>query len=194
MKANERISGAPRTSIWRSARAKATRTMPIPSFKLAATRSAPKFLSSHRETALCSSLTETHPLHPYCKQTLRHGKLQDALAGSMMGSSGARSASHRPWRYLQVDRSSSSSARPTHIGGLEVWVSHHENRPISPRLCWFECMKVNERILSAPRTSVWRPARVKAARTMSIPPSKLAATTSAPNFSHLTTKRLSAAL
>ena len=62
MKANERISGAPRTSIWRSARAKATRTMPIPSFKLAATRSAPKFLSSHRETALCSSLTETLPL------------------------------------------------------------------------------------------------------------------------------------
>jgi len=176
MKANERISGAPRTSIWRSARAKATHTMPIPSFKLAATRSAPKFLSSHRETALCSSLTETHPLHPYCKQTLRHGKLQDALAGSMLGSSGPRLASRRPWWYLQVDRSSSGRARPTHIGGLEVWVSHHENRPISPRLCWFECMKVNERILSAPRTSVWRPARVKAARTMSIPPSKLAAT------------------
>ena len=52
-----RISGVPRTPIWRSARAKATRTMPIPPSKLAATTSAPKFLSSRHETALCSSLT-----------------------------------------------------------------------------------------------------------------------------------------
>ena len=144
MKANERISGAPRTSIWRSARAKATRTMPIPSFKLAATRSAPKFLSSHRETALCSSLTETHPLHPYCKQTLRHGKLQDALAGSMLGSSGPRLASRRPWWYLQVDRSSSGRARPTHIGGSGNLGHHHENRPIHSHLSSFQCMKAKK--------------------------------------------------
>jgi len=68
--------------------------------------SAPKFLSSHHEQALCSSLTETHPLHHYCKQTLRHGKLQHALAGSVLGSLGPRLASRRPWWYLQVDHSS----------------------------------------------------------------------------------------
>ena len=157
MKANERISGAPRTSIWRSARAKANRTMSIPSFKLAATRSAPKFLSSHRETALCSSLTETHPLHPYCKQTLRHGKLQDALAGSMLGSSGPRLASRRLWWYLQVDRSSSGRARPTHIGGLEVWVNHLENRPISLASLLFQYMKADERTSSAPKHRVGAP-------------------------------------
>jgi hypothetical protein len=130
MKANERITGVPHTSIWRSARAKATSMMPILPSKLAATTSAPQFLSSHRETALCSSLTETHSSHPYCKQTLRHGKLQDALAVLMLDSWGPRLASPRPWWYLQSDRSSSGLVRPSHIGGLEVWVIHHENRLI----------------------------------------------------------------
>ena len=65
MKANELTSSAPKTSGWRPARAEPARMMTIPPSKLAATTSAPQFLSSHNETALCSSLTETHPLHPY---------------------------------------------------------------------------------------------------------------------------------
>ena len=130
MKANEQISGAPRTSIWRSARAKATRTMTIPPSKLAATTTAPKFLSSHRETALCSSLTETHSSHPYCKQTLRHGKLQNAQAGSTVGSSRPGLGPRRPWWHLRVNRSSSGRTRSSHMGGLEVKVDH-VNRPIS---------------------------------------------------------------
>ena len=103
----------------------------------------------------------------------------------MLGSSGPGLASRRIWRYLRVDRSSSGRARPTHIGGLEVWVNHLENRPISPNLCWFdsfECMKANELTSSAPKTPRWRPARAEPARMMPIPPSKLAATTSAPQF------------
>ena len=194
-KANELTSSAPKTSAWRPARAEPGRTMAIPPSKLAATTSAPQVLSSHHELALCSSLTETlHPLHPYCKQTLRHGKLQHALAGSIMGPSQLGLAPRRPRWYLQFDRSSSGCARPSHIGGLKVWVNHHKNRPISPRLSWFECMKVNELTSSNPRTSVWRSARAKAARTMSIPPSKLAATTFAPTFLSSRHERLSAAL
>ena len=100
----------------------------------------------------------------------------------MLGSSGPRLASRRPWWYLQVDHSSSGRARPTHIGGLVVWVNHHKNRPIPPRLCWFECIKANELTSCALHTTVWRHARAMATRTMTIPPFKLAATTSAPKF------------
>jgi hypothetical protein len=151
MKANELTSSAPKTSGWRPARAEPARAMPIPPYKLAATTSAPQFLISRLETALCSSLTETHTLHSYCKQTLRYGKLQDALAGSMLGSSGPRLASRRLWWYLQVDRSSSGRARLTHIGGLEVWVNHLENRPISLASLLFEYMKADELTSSAPK-------------------------------------------
>ena len=48
--------------------------------------------------------------------------------------------------------------------------------------CWFECMIANELTPSAPHTSAWHPARAQAARTMSTPPSELAAATSAPKF------------
>ena len=88
MKANELTSSAPKTSGWRPARAEPARTMPMPLPKLAATTFAPQVLSSHHELALCSSLTETHPLLPYCKQTPDHDKLQHTLAGSMIGSVG----------------------------------------------------------------------------------------------------------
>ena len=97
----------------------------------------------------------------------------NALAGSMLDSSGPGLASRRPWRYLRVDRSSSGRARPSHIGGLEVWVNHHKNRPIPPRLCWFECMRANELTLSAPKTSGWRLARAEPTRSMPIAPSKV---------------------
>jgi hypothetical protein len=157
MKANELTSSAPKTSGWRPARAEPARTMAMPPFKLTVPTSAPQALSSHHETALCRSLIETHPSHPYCKQTLRHGKLQDALAGSMLGSSGPRLASRRLWWYLQVDRSSSGRARPTHIGGLEVWVNHLENRPISLASLLFEYMKADERTSSAPKHRVGAP-------------------------------------
>ena len=96
MKANELTSSAPKTSGWRPTRAEPARTMPIPPPKLAATTSAPQFLSSHHETALCCSLTDSLPLHSYCRQTLRHGKFQNALARSMLDSSGPRLASCRP--------------------------------------------------------------------------------------------------
>ena len=196
MKANELTSCALRTPVWHPARAKAARTVRISPSKLATTTSVSKFLSSHRETALCSSLTETHPLHPsYWQQTLHHGKLQDALAGSMLGSSGPRLASRRPWWYLQVDRSSSGRARPTHIGGLVVWVNHHKNRPIiSPRLCWLYAL----RRMSAPRVpsihrfgathELWPPVRSQYPL-----PSSLRSPLP-PHSSHLATKRLSAAL
>jgi len=131
MKANELTSSTPKTSGWRPARAEPARTMAMPPSKLAVPTSAPQVLSSHHELALCSSLTETHSLLPYCKQTPDHDKLQDALAGSMLGSLGPRLASRRPQRYLRVDRSCSGRARPSHIVGLEVWVNHHEIRPIS---------------------------------------------------------------
>ena len=131
MKANELTSSAPKTSGWRPARAEPARTMPIPPPKLAATTSAPQFLSSHHELDLCSSLNETHPMHPYCKQTPGRGKLQQTLAGSMLGPWGARLASRCPWWHLQADRISSGGSSPPLIGGLEVWVNHHENRPIS---------------------------------------------------------------
>ena len=120
--------------------------------------------SSHLATdwlSLCSSLTETLPLHSYCKQTLRYGKLQDALAGLMLGSSGPRLASRRLWWYLQVDRSSSGRARPTHIGGLEVWVNHLENRPISLASLLFEYMKADERTSSAPKHRVDAPRELR---------------------------------
>ena len=131
MKANELTSSAPKTPGWRTTRAEPALTMATPPSKIAATTFAPQVLSSHHELALCSSLTETHPLLPYCKQTPDRDKLQNALAGSMLGSSGPRLTSCRPRRYLRVDRSSCGRARPSHIGGLEVWVNHHENRPIS---------------------------------------------------------------
>jgi len=131
MKANELTSSAPKTLDWRPARAEPARTMTMPPSKLAATTSATQVLSSHHELALCSSLTETHSLLPYCKQTPDHDKLQQALAESMLCSLGPRLASRRPWRYLRADRSRSGRARPSHIVGLKVWVNHHENCPIS---------------------------------------------------------------
>jgi len=76
-------------------------------------------------------LTETLPLNSYCRQTLRHGKLQHALAGSLLGSSGTRLASHRPRWYFEVGCGSSGRTRPSHMGGLELWANHHESRPIS---------------------------------------------------------------
>ena len=154
--------------MWRSARAKATSMMPIPPSKLAATTSAPKFLSSHRETALCSSLTETHPSHPYCKQTLRHSKLQNAQAGSTVGSSRPRLAPRRPWWHPRVNCSSSGCFRLSHIGGSGSLGHHLENRPIHSHLSWFQCMKAKNLALSAPRASVWRRTRAKAAHTMTI--------------------------
>ena len=167
--------------------------MPVAPSELAATTSAPPFLSSHNETALCSSLTETHTLHSYCKQTLRHGKLQHALAGSMLGSSEPRLASRRPWRYFRVDHCSSGRARPTHIGGLEVWVNHHENRPISHISAGLNARKR----MSSPRVLVHRVGAPRELRPpiqyQKGPPDSLCPCLP-PNSSNLTTKRLSAAL
>ena len=133
-KANELTSSAPRTSNWRPARAGAAPTMPKAPSELVAPASAPKVLKTHHKTALCSTLPETLTLcaHSYCKQTLHHCKLRSALDGSLLGSSRPGLASRRPRRDFRVTCSSSERARPSHIGVLEVSVSHHENRPIAP--------------------------------------------------------------
>ena len=68
--------------------------------------------------------------HTYCKQTLHHGKLLSALAGSLLGSSRPGLASRRPWRDPRVTRSSAGCSRAPYMGDLEVWFNHHENCPI----------------------------------------------------------------
>ena len=153
-----------------------------------------KFLSSHHETALCSSLTEILPLHSYCKNTLCHGKLQNAQAGLTVGSSRPRLAPRRPWWHLRVNRSGSGCVRLSYIGGSGSLGHHLENRPIHSHLSWFQCMKAKNLALSAPRASVWRRTRAKAVHTMPIAPPELTAPASDPHPSNITTKRLSAAL
>jgi hypothetical protein len=159
--------------------------MPIPPSKLAATTSATKFLSSRHETALCCYLTDSLPLHSYCMQTLRHGKLQNALAGSMLRSSGPRLASRRPWWALRVDHSSSERARPSHIGVLEVSVSHHENRPIALTFLLVSLLNVIGLTPSAPQTPVQRPVRAEAASMVPIAPSRFSVVASATTFPNL---------
>ena len=84
-------------------------------------------------------------MHSYCKQTLRHGKLQHALAGLLLGSSRTRLASRRPWRYLRVDRSSPGLARPSQIGGLEcLGQPSRKSSDLFHISAGFECMKGNE--------------------------------------------------
>ena len=96
MKANQLTLSAPQTLGWRPVPAKAAHTVSKASPELTETKTASNFLSSRHETALCSSYTdETLTLHSYCKQTLRRGNLQNALAGSMVGSSGPKLASRR---------------------------------------------------------------------------------------------------
>jgi hypothetical protein len=132
MKVNELTSSAPHTSGWRRTQAETAHTVTIPPTGLPSPTAALHFPHSRHETALCSSLIESrrfHCTHSYCKQTLRHGKLQHALAGSLLGSSRHRLALRCPSRYLRVNRSSSGRTRSSHMGGLEVWVDH-ENRPI----------------------------------------------------------------
>ena len=76
MQVNGLTSSAPHTSNWRPARAKAARMMPILPSKLAANTSAPNSLSSHHETALGSSLTETLP---YCTPNVsKHSAMPNA--------------------------------------------------------------------------------------------------------------------
>ena len=110
-------------------------------------------------------------MHSYCKQTLRHGKLQHALAGLLLGSSRTRLASRRPWRYLRVDRSSPGLARPSQIGGLEcLGQPSRKSSDLFHISAGFECMKGNELTSSAPHKSGWRPARAKTAHTATTPP------------------------
>ena len=124
-------------------------------------------------------------MHSYCKQTLRHGKLQHALAGLLLGSSRTRLASRRPWRYLRVDRSSPGLARPSQIGGLEcLGQPSRKSSDLFHISAGFECMKGNELTSSAPHTSGWRPARAETAHTVTIPPIGLPAPTSAPTSPH----------
>ena len=91
----------------------------------------PVLLISPRNGSLQLFDRDASPLHSYCKQTLRHAKLEHALAGSFLGSSRSRLASRRPRWDPRVTRTSFGRFRSPHIGGLEVWVNHHENRPIA---------------------------------------------------------------
>ena len=177
MKANELTSSAPHTSIYPPSRAHAARTMSITPYDFATTTSAPKY----KETALCSSLTEILPLHSYCKNTLCHGKLQNAQAGSTVGSSRPGLAPRRPWWHPRVNCSSSGCVGLSHIGGSGSLGHHLENRPIHSHLSWFQCMKAKNLALSAPRALVWRSTRAKAVHTMPIAPPELTAPASAPS-------------
>ena len=132
-------------------------------------------------------MTEILPLHSYCKNTLCHGKLQNAQAGSTVGFSRPGLAPRRPWWHPRVNCSSSGCVGLSHIGGSGSLGHHLENRSIHSHLSWFQCMKAKNLALSAPRASVWRRTRAKAVHTMPIPPSELTVTTSATTFlsSHL---------
>ena len=183
MKANELTSSASQTLGWRPARAKTARTVSKASSELTETKSASNFLSSRHETALCSSYTdETLTLHSYCKQTLRRGNLQNALAGSVLGSSGPRLTSRRLCRYLGVDCICSGRAIPSHMEDMEVWVTPSRKSSDLSHLCWFDFMKANELTSSAPHTSGWCPTRTEAVHTMPIAPFRLTAPTSASKF------------
>ena len=140
--------------------------MTIPPTGLPAPTCAPVFLHSRHETALCSSLIEYLLLHSYCMQTLHHAKLQNALVGSLLGSSRPVWASRRPRRCPQ------STTVALGVPGQRTVVAWKFELPIATiirslsHLCWFECMQVNELTSSASYTSIWRPARAKAAQTM----------------------------
>ena len=97
MKTNENTSSTTHASVGHPARAEIARTVANP-LEAHCIHVCTKFPQSLHETALCSSLTETLSL---CKQTLRHGKLHHALAGSLLGTSRHRLALRCP--YLRVE-------------------------------------------------------------------------------------------
>ena len=150
MKANELTSSAPKTSGWRPARAEPARTMAMPPSKLAATTSATQVLSSHHELALCSSLTETHSLLPYCKQTPDHDKLQHALTGRCWAPWGLG------WLHVAPGGTSELTAAALGVPDHRTLVAWKFGSTITKivrsisHLCWFECMKADELHLECP--------------------------------------------